>query len=208
MLPEEYQNKVNQIYSEYINDLKPLIAYVEHNYSKFPKGVLKEFRDVFDHIARLYTEDEDEKYYIDTLDKAANHFSRLKLDIYKYLCDYEKKKISSWHNKYSKYDLSVIDNGDFWQDIVDGFDNCEVIFFNGRNIEHKDVVAACNFYQQYLNEADKIFECIEGKRDLIKKAVFKQRKASFISGFFGFILGIISSIIASFLYAVMCNLYI
>ena len=67
---ENYRKQIDEIYLEYINELKPLIAMVEHNYRKFPMGVLKEFRDVFDHISRLYIENETDAYYSDNYEEA------------------------------------------------------------------------------------------------------------------------------------------
>ena len=56
---------------------------------KFPKGLLKEFRDVFDHISRCYEEDAAEQYIEENIQKAENHFNRIKLDTYKYISDYK-----------------------------------------------------------------------------------------------------------------------
>ena len=200
MLDTKLQEEIDNIYSEYIKELKPLIAFVEHNYRKFPKGVLKEFRDVFDHIARLYLTDQDTVAQKDNISKARNHFSRLKLDIYKYLCDYRKKEINRWLSKYSKYDLTIIDNGSFWYNIQEHFDECEAIFFRGRSIEHSDVTEACSYYEDYINKCEATFKYIDAKKKLINGAVFKQLRTQTQNIIFGFILGIIGSIIASIIY--------
>ncbi len=201
MLDTELQEKIDSIYLEYINDLKPLIAYVEHNYRKFPKGVLKEFRDVFDHIARLYLDGQSDAVKADNIKKADNHFCRLKLDIYKYSCDYQKRKIDRWMKRYSKYDLTIIDNGKFWDDVEERFDKCETTFFKGREIEHSDIAQACNYYEDYINECEDTFNHIDAKKNLISSAVYKQRRTQTINIIIGFILGIIGSLIASGIYA-------
>ena len=201
MLNAEIQEKIDCIYIEYINELKPLIAFVEHNYRKFPKGVLKEFRDVFDHVARLYLKNQPDGSAEDNIRKAHNHFCRLKLDIYKYLCDYRKKENKRWLNKYSKYDLTIIDNGEFWNNINERFDRCEETFFKGRSVEHSDVDQACRYYEDYIDECEEILEYIRTKQNLISKAVFKQRRSKAKNIIIGFVLGIIGSLIASVIYS-------
>ena len=60
----------------------------------FPKGLLKEFRDVFDHISRCYEEDAERQYIEENIQKAENHFNRIKLDAYKYVSDYKKREFA------------------------------------------------------------------------------------------------------------------
>lgn len=57
MLTERQEERINSLYVEYQKDIKPLTFYVERKFHKFPKGLLKEFRDVFDHVSRCYEED-------------------------------------------------------------------------------------------------------------------------------------------------------
>ena len=53
MLNEEREKCKNALYIEYQRDIKTLIFYVEHKFHRFPKVLLKEFRDVFDHISSI-----------------------------------------------------------------------------------------------------------------------------------------------------------
>jgi len=164
---EDYRKQIDDIYLEYINELKPLIAMVEHNYRKFPVGVLKEFRDVFDHISRLYIEDKPDDYYLVNLNKAMNHFDRLKLDVYKYVCDLEKKHIDKWVNRYSKYDMSCVDNGEFWEKVTRDFDACEGTFYLGQGQEHLNIKLACDYYEQYVIQCNEVFEYINSRDESI-----------------------------------------
>ena len=82
--------------------------YVERKFHRFPKGLLKEFRDVFDHVSRSYEKDATEQYKQENIQKAENHFNRIKLDTYKYVSDYKKREFVRWKKKYSKYDLQNI----------------------------------------------------------------------------------------------------
>lgn len=198
---EKYRKQIDEIHLEYINELKPLIAMVEHNYRKFPMGVLKEFRDVFDHISRLYIENESDDYYADNINKAINHFARLRLDVYKYVCDLKKKHIDKWTKQYSKYDMSFIDNGEFWDKVTKDFDACEDIFYNGQSHEHLDIITACSCYEDYITQCDEVFDYIKSKSEYIRKVKYKYYKTA-ISGILGgLILGIVGSIIASMIWS-------
>ena len=109
MLTDEQEGRIRSLYTGYQNDIKPLTFYVERKYHKFPKGLLKEFRDVFDHISRCYEEDAERQYIEENIQKAENHFNRIKLDAYKYVSDYKKREFVRWKKKYAKYDLIWID---------------------------------------------------------------------------------------------------
>ncbi len=91
MLTKEQEKRINLLYVEYQKDIKTLIFYVERKFHRFPKGLLKEFRDVFDHISRCYEENATEQYKEENIQKAENHFNRIKLDTYKYVSDYKKQ---------------------------------------------------------------------------------------------------------------------
>ena len=198
---ENYRKQIDEIYLEYINELKPLIAMVEHNYRKFPMGVLKEFRDVFDHISRLYIENETDAYYSDNINKAINHFDRLRLDVYKYVCDLKKKHIDKWTKRYSKYDMSCVDNGEFWDKVTKEFDDCEETFYNGQRHEHLDIKVACGYYEDYVTQCDQVFDYIKSKAEHIRKIKYKYCKTAIKGVLGGLLLGIIGSIIASMIWS-------
>ncbi len=128
MLTDKQEKRINSLYVEYQNDIKPLTFYVERKFHRFPKGLLKEFRDVFDHVSRCYEKDATEQYKEENIQKAENHFNRIKLDTYKYVSDYKKREFVSWKKKYSKYDLQNIKDGNFWKTILDLEDEGERIF--------------------------------------------------------------------------------
>ena len=197
---ENYRKQIDEIHLEYINELKPLIAMVEHNYRKFPIGILKEFRDVFDHISRLYIDGKSDDYYRVNLEKTTNHFDRLKLDVYKYVCDLTKKHIDKWVNRYSKYDMSCIDNGDFWKKVTEDFDACEEHFYYGQREEHLNIKQACDHYMQYVTQCDEVFQYIKSKSEYIRKIKYKYCKTAVKGIIGGLILGIVGSIIASMLW--------
>lgn len=200
MLTKEQEKRIESLYIEYQEDIKPLTFYVERKYHKFPKSLLKEFRDVFDHISRCYEKDATEQYKEDNIKKAENHFDRIKLDIYKYVSDYKKREFSIWKKKYSKYDLQNINDGEFWKKVLDLEDEGERIFTAARDIEAKDIVKACNLIQNSTMKYDEITQLIDEKRDYIVKAKFKYRRVTFLNWLIGFVIGVVASIIATWIW--------
>lgn len=200
MLTEGQEKRINSLYTEYQKEIKPLTFYVERKFHRFPKGLLKEFRDVFDHVSRCYEEDATEDYKEENIQKAENHFSRIKLDTYKYVSDYKKREFTRWKKKYGKYDLQNINDGDFWKTILDMEDEGERIFSEARSIESKNIAKSCDMLQESTLKYDEIFQLIDDKRELILKAKFKYRKVTLMNGFIGFLIGIMGSIIATYLW--------
>lgn len=200
MLTKEQEERINLLYIEYQNDIKPLTFYVERKFHKFPKGLLKEFRDVFDHISRCYDKKATEQYIEDNIKKAENHFDRIRLDTYKYVSDYKKREFVRWKKKYNKYDLQNINDGKFWKEIIELEDEGERIFSKARNIESKNITRSCEMLQESALKYDKILKLINEKRDLILKAKFKYHRITLLNGFIGFLIGIVGSIIATYLW--------
>lgn len=202
MLTSEQEKRIKSLYIEYQEDIKPLTFYVERKYHKFPKALLKEFRDVFDHISRCYEEDATEQYKEDNIKKAENHFDRIKLDTYKYVSDYKRREFSKWKRKYSKYDLQGINDGEFWKEVLSLEDEGERIFASARSIEAKDIVGACDLIQESTMKYEKIEALINDgeKRKLIIKAKFKYRRVTVLNWLIGFAVGVIASIIAAWVW--------
>lgn len=203
MLTKEQEERINSLYVEYQKDIKPLTFYVERKFHKFPKGLLKEFRDVFDHISRCYEKGAAEQYKEENIQKAENHFHRIKLDTYKYVSDYKKREFVQWKKKYAKYDLQGIDNGDFWETILKLEDEGERIFSEARSIESKDVAKACEMLQESTIKYDEIFQKINRARKHVLKAQFKYRRVTLVNGIIGFLLGIVASIAATCLWEIV-----
>lgn len=197
MLTKEQEDRIKNLYIIYYDDIKPLTYYVERNYHKFPKSLLKEYRDIYDHIARCYESSADEKQIEENITKAEHHFERIRLDIYKYACDYKRREFSKWKRKYNKYDLQRIDNGDFWKDILNLEEQGEDNFFKGREVEGKDINTACEYLTVSFNIYGDIMKEIKKKRSRIIETKMLYRKVSFGNQLLGFILGIIASVIAS-----------
>lgn len=200
MLTKEQKDKIEDLYIEYQDSIKPLTFYVERKYHKFPKSLLKEFRDVFDHVSRCYESDATEEYKNDNIAKAKNHFDRIKLDTYKYVSDYKKREFIRWKRKYDKYDLQGINNGEFWKEILFLEEEGERIFSDARKVESKDIVKACNMIQDSTLVYDTIMNRISCNRDHIIHARFKYKRETIINKTIGFVVGIIASIFATYIW--------
>ena len=197
MLTKKQEARVISLYQEYQKDIKPLTYYVERKFHRFPKGLLKEFRDIYDHISRCYENNASDIYIEDNLKKAENHFARIKLDTYKYVSDYKKRYFSAWKKKYSKYDLQNINDGNFWLQVLELEEEGESLFFEARANEAKDLERACVLFQDSITKYTEIDKLISEKRDRIIKEKFKYRRVTFGNLVSGFALGIIASIIAT-----------
>lgn len=231
MLTEEQQKRVEKLYKIYIDEIKPLTFYVERRFHKFPMSLLKEYRDVFDHISRLYQDEEqleegisndynegiryievgeNEKiedaikaeiieYKEDNLKKAENHFSRIRLDIFKYVSDYKCREFEKWKKKYTKYDLERIDNEEFWKGILEQEQKGEDLFEKAREIEPRSIDSAINLMQDSLELYENILQTLNSDETKRKILGVKRKyiRVSFTNFAIGFFAGTLGSLIAS-----------
>lgn len=206
MLNQTQEKEIEKIFQEYQNDIKPLVYYIERKYHKFPLSLLNEIRDVFDHLSRCYCTNTDienfnEKDYIDkNIEKAQNHFTRIKLDAYKYINDFKARDFKRWKRKYNKYDLQNINDGEFWKEILDLEYESEKLFVLARKMESIDIENAYDLFYQSTEKYEKIEELISNKQKLIVKAKFKYRRVTLFNNIVTFIIGIITGVLASIIY--------
>jgi hypothetical protein len=101
---------VAEIYANYRETLKPLIAEIEALNQHFPIAVLNEIRASFDHIARCYGTNPDINKNID---RAKGHISRAILDSYKTLIVLFHDRIDAFRKQNQHKDWSTVDGGRF-----------------------------------------------------------------------------------------------
>lgn len=200
MLTEEQEKRIINLYRVYYDDIKPLTVYVERKYHKFPKGLLKEYRDIYDHLSRCYSDDATNELIEENIEKAEHHYERIRLDIYRYVCDYKKHVFVKWKRKYSKYDLQSINDGEFWESILELEDAGEKKFFEGRDWEAKKISVACDYLKESFKIYDDIMNKIDESRKYIVKAKFKYRRVTIFSQITGFFIGVLASIVASWIW--------
>ncbi len=199
MLSEEQRQRIEGLYIEYQQEIKLLMFYVESKYHKFPRGQLKEFRDVFDHISRCYVSDISDDKIEENILKAENHFTRIKLDTYKYLHDYKSQEYDIWKKKYSKYDMERIHDGQLWVDILELEDEAEDFFDKARKVEQTDINKAFEYLQESTARYADIDEIISSNRELIVKVKWKHRIIFMAETGVAFVIGVIASLVATWI---------
>ena len=197
MLTKTQENVICEIYQDYQEDIKPLVYYIERKFHKFPLSLLNEIRDVFDHISRCYIPDAKPEYINTNLSQAKNHFTRVKLDAYKYVNDSKRRDFTKWKWKYNKYDLQSINDGEFWAAILNLEDEAESLFSRAKDEETKNVEQSYHLFYESAEKYNKINDLIREKRNYIAKAKFKYRRETIINQAVGFVIGVIGSIIAN-----------
>ena len=78
------KERIQKIYSEYLNSITPLIERYEIFENKYPVGIFNEIRALFTHIAKAENMSGDERTR--EINKAESHVTRLLRDCYKYNC--------------------------------------------------------------------------------------------------------------------------
>ena len=115
MISPDLQTKIEVLYNTYNYTLKPLLATVEARFEKFPLPVINEIRAFNDHIAQCYREDVDDEYRKNQLHRAEAHINRILFDCFKYLNVSLHDSIKLLQREARNVDLTVIDNGLFYQ---------------------------------------------------------------------------------------------
>jgi hypothetical protein len=85
MNPELFHSKLSEIYKNYTQTIKPLIADIEARYQEFPDSLFNEIRALNDHIARCYNTNFSDEQIETEIKKAESHVLRITFDCYKYL---------------------------------------------------------------------------------------------------------------------------
>lgn len=102
-MTEENLRLLENLYQQYKNPVKPLIAEIEAVYEKFPLALYNEIRAMNDHVARAFTASSDAKA-AEQIGKADRHINRITRDCYKFLNLYYKREAE----KFDKSICSVV----------------------------------------------------------------------------------------------------
>lgn len=165
-----YRNKkLNEIYKDYIENIKPLIALIEAEREQFPITVFNELRAAYDHIIRCYEEKTNNK--IDEHVKCLHgHNKRAKLDCFKELILTYDDKIKLFKREYRYYNISIVDNGNFLADLNMGMDKSKKLTKEAKISEgkHDNINIVLKKYSdaidQYINTYSLIEKFYENKK--------------------------------------------
>ncbi len=67
-------------------------------------------------------------------------------------------------------------------------------------MESKNIAKSCEMLQESTIKYDQVFRLIDDKRKLILKAKFKYRRVTLLNGIIGFLIGVVASIAATYLW--------
>ncbi len=183
-------------YQEYV---KPLYCEIEARNNTLPVELLFEIHASFDHLKRFHIGEEEESI---SCNKAISHLKRGALDAL-------KLKLKYFHNdleclQKSDIDLSLLDNGSFWPNLLSDKDAIINMAKDARMTESnpdpsqafdlwsKTSIQIDGFYAKYLNQ--------EGKFEWAKKKTFAWLNKDTWRGVgIGFLTGCLSSLLIWYL---------
>ena len=197
---KEYNVRINEIHSKYINVISPFIMQLEVLDGEFPVEIINEIRAIFGHLSKSHLSDDEAK--VDrNLSKAEGHVKRAILDCYKYLCFAYDDKYEEFGKYYASVDLSDVDNGDFLPVLCKRRKLAIEKLTQAKKLElatsdeddlYNAFEEAYNAYADVFNFVNDSFEKLER---LKRKAKIRNLKAK-IGFWLGILIGVIGIIIA------------
>lgn len=192
-MDSEKDNQVKEVFAFYVDYLKPLYCEIEATDNKLPSELLFEIHAAFDHLRRIYVDENDPT---NEAHKACGHLKRAALDAYKLKLKYFNKELK----KLDRVDLTLIDNGQFYDEYQKDIHHIHKLGKEARLIEGKNnpedaftlwdqtSIAINDFSQKYFNDPNNI-------KWARRKTVYLWCKGTGIAFCIGIITGIISSLI-------------
>ena len=114
MQPKVFHSKLANIYHNYNETIKPLIADIEARYQEFPDSLFNEIRALNDHVARCYRENISDEEIDSEIKKTEGHILRITFDCYKYLDVWFHDYVKKFDKEYtSKIDITLVSDGEF-----------------------------------------------------------------------------------------------
>lgn len=114
MMNPLFEAKSNELFAQYNEVIKPLIAEIEARSETMPQPLFNEIRAFTDHIARCYFPGISDEKMKDELQKASRHIVRITLDCFKCLNILLFKNVENFERQTQNVDLKVLDNGEFY----------------------------------------------------------------------------------------------
>ena len=112
ILTENYNKQINEIHSQYLHTISPLIMSIEVLDGEFPIEILNEIRSIFTHLSKCNLSD-DATIIERNISKANSHIKRAIIDCFKYSCLAFEDSYKGFDTNYKNVDLSEVDNGEF-----------------------------------------------------------------------------------------------
>lgn len=194
---------LSELYVEYNQTLKPLIATVESLYEKFPTPIFNEIRSFNDHIARCFREKVNDQIINEQLKKAKSHQKRAIFDCFKFLNVEYYKEVKKFEKQARRINLTAIDNGNFWLKYRELKQEAENYVRDAKKIETIDFLKSYDLFQNAASKYDDLLDFISKNNTKIIWA-----KCKFITvSFFKILLIIVGTLLGGVVSNLIANYY-
>ncbi len=204
-------NEIKELFLFYNEYFKPLYSETESRSNEIPLESLFEVHAAFDHLKRIYIDNEDSKF---CCEKAKSHLIRAVLDFY-------KLKLRDFHNDIKAFlekpiNFSIIDNGEFYQNLIqdrgkiaklaktarlsESSENKDAAFNNWAEVSY----AIDKFEDDYINN-EKVVWAYDHQKKIEKSQTRRQFFIGFILTILGVVLGVILKEPIFIIYSKSCS---
>ncbi len=181
-LSPEIQAKFVDIYQDYLDKVKPLIAACEGLRGEFPGQMLNEIRACFDHMSRCFLENHSDDERKSELNKCKGHITRCVLDGYKIMLLYYHKETENFYSTYSDIPIVLVNNGKFIPELTELVEDARQKAKDAKIAESNafpDKEKAYPAYQNAILAYDKVHEYIKANASGLASVVqFTEKKSS------------------------------
>ena len=170
MMNPLFEAKSTELFIQYNQVIKPLIAEIEARSETMPQPLFNEIRAFTDHIARCYFPDITEKKLDEELQKASRHIVRITLDCFKCINILLFKKVEEFERQTRNVNLKVLDNGEFYPKYNRLKRNAAEIVKQAKLAESKDSLEALKLYDAAYNKYVELEDLIKDSAENVKWA--------------------------------------
>lgn len=178
--------------------IKPLIAEIESLSESIPLPLFNEIRAFNDHVARCYYNNPPQSYINEQIDKAQRHITRITLDCFKCLNVLLYSRIETFDNQTRNIDLTVIDNGLFFQECTRLRQNGAKKVMAAKKQESIDIDHALTLFQEAYNIYSEYVNLIVEKTETIKWARCRFFRRKWLTATLWILSVLISAIVSAF----------
>lgn len=165
-----FEVKSTELFNQYNQVIKPLIAEIEARSEAMPQPLFNEIRAFTDHIARCYFPDITNEKLDDELQKAGRHVVRITLDCFKCLNILLFKKVEEFERQTKNVDLKVLDNGEFYPKYKKLKRDAAETVKQAKLAESKDSTEALKLYDAAYNKYVELEDLLKGSAENVKWA--------------------------------------
>ena len=170
MMNPLFEVKSTELFNQYNQVIKPLIAEIEARSEAMPQPLFNEIRAFTDHIARCYFPDITNEKLDDELQKAGRHVVRITLDCFKCLNILLFKKVEEFERQTKNVDLKVLDNGEFYPKYKKLKRDAAETVKQAKLAESKDSTEALKLYDAAYNKYVELEDLLKGSAENVKWA--------------------------------------